>query len=175
MICAAVALSAYQVFFYLFLLLFVVFLGITIYLFFKLKIASVIEFLTGIRARRTIRQLQENTKHDREEERERQARQAKKTGALNSERLDEKQPSEHMSSEKIGRRKSDVREIFGQSAVLHLDDGDTETEDLSAVLYRDEDTPETEPLISGKTPEDAFQFRVVREKILVHTDEVIKM
>lgn len=170
---ATIALSPYQIFFFLFLALFLICLGLTIYLFFRLKIPSVIEYLTGLGAKRAIRQLQETTKHNREEERERQSRQVKKTDALNSERLDDSHASEQVSSERIGRRKSDVREIFGQSAVLHLDDGDTETEDLSAVLYRDEDAPETEPLISEKTKKDEFEFRVIREKILVHTDEKI--
>ena len=159
----------------IFLVLFVLCLGFTIFAFFRYKIPAVIEYLTGRGAKKAIRQLQETTKHDREEERERRAR--KKTDTLHPLRREmEKEASEQVSSEKIARRSTDLKEmkeIYGQSAVLHLDDGETETEDLSAVLYRDEDTPETEPLISTNPTMEMFRFRIVREKILVHTDEVI--
>ena len=163
-------LSPYQFLFILFLILFVICLGISIFTFFKFRIPSVIEYLTGLGAKKAIRQLQENTKHDREEERERRAR--KKTDTLKPTEREETSP-EQISSEKIGRRSSDLKEIYGQSAVLHLEDPDTETEDLSAVLYRDEDAPETEPLLSPNPTMEMFQFRIIREKVLIHTDEVI--
>lgn len=164
-------LSPYQFLFILFLVLFVICLGISIFTFFKFKIPSVIEYLTGIGAKRAIRQLQETTRHDREEERERRAR--KKTDTLHPLRQEEAAAEQPVSSEKIGRRSSDLKEIYGQSAVLHLEDEETETEDLSAVLYRDEDAPETEPLISTNPTMEMFSFRIIREKVLIHTDEVI--
>lgn len=158
--------NMYHTIFIICLVLFVLFLLIDIILFIKLDILKVIGFLTGKTAKRTIEEM-------------------KAGGFGESERLSSKNSGKKSKKKsKDSRNKRKGMDIMTPSGQIKLPGSDQVMQsmgsDITDTLHGSEPTdpiemtaPATDILDERKKPSHKGYFRIVKEVMFIHTDEVI--